>query len=457
MPHRCRLPLAVLLVLALGAAVAAPPAGAAVPERVVAIKGVSAAGPARYNRVKVLQTGPRSARHVLVLMPGTQSGAGEFKLVARDLVRRVPDLQVWSVDRRENAFDDTFVFKAGDPAKAFDYYLNFKAVEGRRFTPVDAAAAPFAKRWGLGVTLGDLRRVVLAARRGGRRVILGGHSLGASLAAVYAAWDFGGRPGHRDVDGLVFIDGTTLGGGDPSRTIRSVAQARAQLADLAAPASSPFSTFVEGLPPWAAGIFIESASLYARTRPDAASTLQTYPLVGTIVRPPFRLTNEALIGYTVDPRTSPAALTLFRIHSGRLAASGDPRGWIDDGITPVQRLAEIYVEDPIDGAEWFQPLRLSIDLTGARDLRRTALSDYLKLRPWHLRGVDVPVYAFETSLTNGRVIRGAKQFIARSRVPRSRSRLVSDPRQSHLDPIAALPGRNRFVTTVVPFLKRLTR
>ena len=44
--------------------------------------------------------------------------------------------------------------------------------------------------WGLKLALEDLRAVVKRARRGGRKVILGGHSLGASMAVAYAAWDF---------------------------------------------------------------------------------------------------------------------------------------------------------------------------------------------------------------------------------------------------------------------------
>ena len=42
-------------------------------------------------------------------------------------------------------------------------------------------------------------------------MILGGHSAGASTAVAYAAWDFGGHPGYRDIDGLVLIDGGLLG------------------------------------------------------------------------------------------------------------------------------------------------------------------------------------------------------------------------------------------------------
>ncbi len=38
-------------------------------------------------------------------------------------------------------------------------------------------------------------------------MILGGHSLGGSVAGIYAAWEFGGRAGARDLAGIVEIDG----------------------------------------------------------------------------------------------------------------------------------------------------------------------------------------------------------------------------------------------------------
>jgi len=60
-------------------------------------------GPSRFDRVEVTRLGPSAARTVLVLVPGTGGGAGDFTLVARDLVRRVPGLQVWAVDRRSQA------------------------------------------------------------------------------------------------------------------------------------------------------------------------------------------------------------------------------------------------------------------------------------------------------------------------------------------------------------------
>src|SRR5919106_1928859 len=99
-------------------------APAAAAERNVTVKGVPAAGPARYDRVFVQEVGPKRARRVLVLVPGFIGGAGGITPVAREIVRRVPGLQVWIVDRRENAFEDTSVFESGDPAAAQDYYLD---------------------------------------------------------------------------------------------------------------------------------------------------------------------------------------------------------------------------------------------------------------------------------------------------------------------------------------------
>src|SRR5688500_6499273 len=77
------------------------------------VPGAPAAGPARYDKTFVTKTGPASARTVLVLVPGFSGGAGDFTLLARDLVRRVPGLQVWSVDRRSQALEDTSLFDRG--------------------------------------------------------------------------------------------------------------------------------------------------------------------------------------------------------------------------------------------------------------------------------------------------------------------------------------------------------
>ena len=154
--------------------------------------------------------GPASAKRVLILVPGTQAGAGDFSLVGPEIAERVKGLQVWAYDRRTQAFEDHTGFATGDPDRAFRYYLQGEAIGGRTFAPVAGASAPIVRDWGLKLALEDLRAVVRRARRGGREVILGGHSLGASMAVAYAAWDFKGRAGFRDLSGLVLTPALSL-------------------------------------------------------------------------------------------------------------------------------------------------------------------------------------------------------------------------------------------------------
>jgi len=73
---------------------------------VVSVRGASGPGPARYDRVSYERFGPASAKRVLILVPGTQGGAGDFSLVAPEIVKRVRGLQVWAYDRRSQAFED---------------------------------------------------------------------------------------------------------------------------------------------------------------------------------------------------------------------------------------------------------------------------------------------------------------------------------------------------------------
>jgi hypothetical protein len=440
---------------ALAAALAlAAPAGA---QTTSSVAGVPAPGPSRYDKTFVTKTGPASARTVLVLVPGFSGGAGDFTLVARDLVRRVPGLQVWSVDRRSQALEDTTMFTRGlrgdVPLQAVrDYYLGWitNPQQQPRFTPPDTASLSFASGWGLPTALGDLRNVVRSARRGGRRVILGGHSLGASTAAIYATWDFAGRPGHRDVDGLVLIDGGALGTFDDTASRAEIDRR------LAAIRRQPFADLVGLGLPWAQGIFANLAGVYATREPAAASPFWNDPLLPERFKPGFPVTNRAMLGQAFDRTTSPRELALIHVRAGGLAATGDPRDWADGEVSPIARVADTFGASPVNAVEWYFPLRLSLDVDVASGLRPTALTRRLRLRPRHLSTVDVPLYAFQTDLTDGRVLRGARRFIARSDVPDSV--LVDRSRStSHLDPLTAAPATNDFVKTVVPFLRRLTR
>jgi hypothetical protein len=77
----------------------------------------------------------------------------------------------------------------------------------------------------------------------------------------------------------------------------------------------------------------------------------------------------------------------------------------------------------------------------------------LGVRVRHTREVNVPLFAFGTDFTNGRVVDAARRFARRSHVPRAT--FAQARRFTHLDPLAAAPSRNYFLRTVVPFLKRI--
>jgi pimeloyl-ACP methyl ester carboxylesterase len=438
-------------------------AGAA--ERYVSVKGANAPGPAKYDRVFVSKFGPKSASRVLVLMPGTSGGAGDFTLSARFLVKKIPGLQVWAIDRRTQALEDTKVFRRGLTGavglqRVFDYYLGWLTDNSiqNHYEFLNQDEYPFARRWGMSVALRDARKVVQMARAGGRRrVILGGHSLGGSLTVAYASWDFNGRPGYRDLDGLVLIDGGLLGSFDPF----TLPEARDAIEALES--GQPFADLLGVGVADATGLFAEIGALFARVAPTAsAQMLQDFPLLPPSLDPGYTVTNRALLGHGFDRDTSPDSLSLIQVNGGELAGGGNPCAqpcdWIDGGVTPINRVARTFAQEPANGVEWFFPRRMTIDGNGADQLRQNRVARFLGLRLRHSSAVDLPLYAVQTDLTSGRVLLGARNFIKRARTTFAESVLVDqDPRQSHLDPLLAAPASNGFLKTVVPFLKRAFR
>ena len=207
--------LAAVATAAVTAAAGAPAAGASVPVRFERIAGYDAPGtPKRLDRVGILKTGRASARNVLVLNPGTSASAAYFEPLAKAIVQRSPKWQVWAVERRENLLEDHSVLnrvKAGrvTPKQAFDYYLGWLADPSitTHFQLIPDASVAYAKQWGMKTEIQDLRRVVREASRRGRRVVVGGHSLGGSITTAYATWDFGGKAGAKGLAGLLYIDG----------------------------------------------------------------------------------------------------------------------------------------------------------------------------------------------------------------------------------------------------------
>ncbi|MFF3333846.1 alpha/beta hydrolase [Streptomyces sp. NPDC002888] len=437
--------------LALTSAVTGPASGAgrrdpgADREPYVPLAVGAGGGPAGTDRVHVLKVGPDTAHTVLVLVPGMFGAANDFRLLARDLVRAVPGVQVWAFDRREENLADRAGFTTADPAA---YYLDGHY---RSHDPADSA---FAARWGLARTVADLRTVVDAASRGGRRrVVLGGHSWGATTTMAYAAWDFDGHPGHRDLAGLVLVDGGVRGAfdgtGQPIHNAPEEVRERLAAIDGGAVFDLTLSAVGLGSRAESTQIWYQLAGWYAHTDPQGRSVLQ--PRMPDALRPPVPVTNAGLLGTLVD--TGFGWPNDISVHSGHLADSGDVRGWIDTGITPVSRVATAYAGPEPTVWEWYWPARLSVDLDVTDPYADTGLARSLGLRLFHTADLDTPLYAFQTSYAKGTIVSAAREVVANSRIPYGT--YETDNGMNHLDPLFAAPAHNTLTRTLAPFLAGL--
>jgi len=181
-----------------------------VPARALVVPGYDEPStPDRYDRQTTIRFGvDEPAETIIVAVPGLFGGAMQFAPLARRLVAAVPGLHVWAVDRRANALEDRSsverVLRTGDVADVVRTFFGSDDTPPS-FAQPDRAELAFVKEWDLEVHLRDLDEVILEAARTAPRVILLGHSLGATQVAVYAAWT-GGR-GPSLLDGLVLVDG----------------------------------------------------------------------------------------------------------------------------------------------------------------------------------------------------------------------------------------------------------
>lgn len=458
-----RIPLRRLALLAAaGAALtAAPAAPAATPVAFERIDGVASPGtPARYDRVGILRIGARSAPNVLVLNPGTSASAAYFQPLAKTVVTQAPDWQVWAVERRENLLEDQSMFDRAKAGRAtakqvFDYYLGYLDDDSvtEHFQAIPDSEVGFAREWGMATEIGDLRKVVTMATKQADHVVVGGHSLGATIATAYATWDFGGTAGAEGLSGLVLIDGASRP--EPITT----EQARESLATLQT--SSPWLTF-GGIPAPFTGLFNTSGSLGVKVAPDEASLAQGFGLLPADLKPPVPSTNAGQYGYALDVDTSPPGLAAAQAHLGRLADGGDPRGWVSDEITPLGRFATMFSGwglQGLDGTAWYHPTRLTIDAGAVANGNPNPAQEVMGVRAIH--GRDLPkrlrILAFGASLGGPRVAAAAHALAAQSGIPRRNLTALTRARTyAHNDPNSAYP-KNAFLARLVPYLKRIGR
>jgi pimeloyl-ACP methyl ester carboxylesterase len=365
------------------------------------------------------------------------------------------------VERRENLLEDHSVLDRAKQGLAtnqelFDYYLGWitNPAVTTHFQFIPDADVAFAREWGMRVEIEDLRVVVDLARKYRRRVVLGGHSLGGSITTAYATWDFDGRPGAAGLRGLVYIDG----GSNPVPITTEQASAALQTLQT----STPWLTF-GGIGAPFAGLFNATGSLGVLLDPDAPSIGQAWPLLPANLKPPIPVTNLAQYGYALDTETSPPALAAAQAHLGRLADSGDPRGWDQAGeITPIERYAEMFAGKGLlglDGTAWYHPQRLTLDAGAVAAGNPNPAQEILDVRAIH--GHDLPsnlrILAFAASLGGQRVLDAATVLAAQSGIPPENLSLL-DRRETyaHNDPNSASP-QNDFVDQLVPFLAQVRR
>ncbi|MGB7051542.1 MAG: alpha/beta hydrolase [Acidimicrobiales bacterium] len=427
------------------------------------MQGYDAPGtPAQYNKVGIIKVGPSGAKNVLVLEPGTSAAASYFVPLAKWIVSKTSDWQVWAVQRRENLLEDQSELNLYKDHKAtstqlFDYYLGYLKNPSitHHYQPVANSTVEFAKQWGMNVAVQDLHVVIGAAKKLGGKVVLGGHSLGGSVVTAYATWDFDGHAGADELAGLVYIDGG-------STTTPVSAQAATQtLQALDVPSATPWLAFGGIAAPYA-GLFEATGAAAALLDPNAPSLGQTSGLLPADIVPSVRVTNVGQYGYALNASTSPSSLLAAQGHLGEgIASQGPIHGWNGSGaLTPIDRFATMFSGEGVEnanGTEWYFPQRLTDD-TGAVD-NGNANPAQSVLDVNATMGHNLPknllIYAFGARLGGASIPQDAQILAQQSGIPMSNLTLANyQSTYSHNDPAGAYPN-NAFFNLLIPFLHKV--
>ncbi|GAA6733055.1 alpha/beta fold hydrolase [Thermus oshimai] len=367
---------------------------------------------------------------VLLLVPGLLGGSTNFALLAERLRGLQPGLEVWAWERRANGLEDRRGFLQEDPLA---YYRSL----------AEPYLSPL-RHWGLEVHLKDLDLAVEAARKRAP-VVLAGHSLGASLATLYA-WAHGEK-----LSGLVLLDGSLTptplsqeafweGTTTPFGPLPGL---KALLSGQADPAFRlPF------LSPKDLALAEAEAFLAAR------NPLEPVPLG------PYRATREARALLRVDDHYS--LFPIFSVSAGRAWAREGlsllgllqgrvvytvrgPRGrvveWRDTGeATDPQEFLRNFAFPETGFSEWYFPYRLLLEIAG---YPHTGLG----LAP---RPVPYPILA----LGAGRgLVPKAQDFLLEEHFPGTQGEAAILEGLTHLDLLTEREGHT--ARALLAYLRRL--
>ena len=226
---------------------------------------------------------------------------------------------------------------------------------------MSADDAGFMRRWGLVTHLRDLHAVVEKANAEAETVVLGGHSLGASIVSFYAAYRFADGLGDVQLDGLLLLDGTLGRTGAFGLTAGLTLGNLELIPDAAgydAGRGPPFLAF--GVGP---GFYAqqESRALLARFRPKQLAPDTSFPV-----------TNLAYVGVRADEAYAPSAT--FGTSLGEAVGArygGNVVAFLLDGPSSSSSRTVAGVAPGFDRVSWS---------SGDPKREHTAMSAYLRAR-----------------------------------------------------------------------------
>jgi hypothetical protein len=344
--------------------------------------------PEALNRVSFLRLRHRALGEadevdvVVIAQPGFASTPGAWLQLGSQLVAKahrdacpVPGatdrrcaIEVWVIDRRGSNLEDTEGLRRAwitqDPRRALEYYYglgvltdkgtvrrpagdNYDALlggSGTRFRPLTQRDLSFLWDWGFETAAGDVDALLalLPRRARGSSVFLAGHSQGGGFAAAWAGRrSSGGRRGHEQLAGLVFLDSGPAIGESAEPAQGAVEEHLREVSAIRGGARPRFGAELAGIP-IGTGLGVRSAmlGLYYVLQPDAEavfppSVRPAHPAAECFVfgyHAPqaacggvgLRLTNRAHAGVAFDDDPLPGAflqtpvITALGVRSGRL-------------------------------------------------------------------------------------------------------------------------------------------
>lgn len=449
---------------------------------------------------------PAPARAIFIAYPGFLGGGASWEMLARHLVRegaaRGFQVEVWAIDRRANLLEDLVGLNTaealGDPEIANGYYFGLDQLDGAAFPGfVSHESVPFMSEWGLETHVEDLHRVIQLVPEADRqaRVVLMGHSLGASFAEAYAAWRFAdGTRGVEELAGLVLIDGL-LGDTPITQDEYENGTGGGFFANPGVNGLRTGNTRYFELPFFGVSILSGVEIMSLRTLLDPDGIIEDEVRDGALriqlqlgANEPPRMTNAAALGWGMDDQSNGIAITAVgcgepaggaigeyenALAGGRLTHPTDfdaTYTWVDateasGQWTPIANLAHSFSDGATNFAEWYFPMRLPLDLAavGGASVAADGYQASAGLRAFDGALIDAPILAISADLISaadytalpGRVaatVGAGRPNAGADRSSTAGFEVITLEGATHVDPLTgAAWGNNVVPTTVLDF------